>query len=102
MERSDRPEGENKPRGGRFQSTRKVSYTRRNNDECSIYIGNLSFRTTEMNLGRLFEKYGDIKNVKIIEDRETLRSKGFGYVEFEDKESVEKALGANGAELDGR
>jgi RNA recognition motif-containing protein len=55
-----------------------------------------------MNLGRLFEKFGEIKNVKIIEDRETQKSKGFGYVEFENKESVEKALGANGAELEGR
>jgi RNA recognition motif-containing protein len=71
VESSDRPEGDRKPRGGRPQSTRKVSYTRSNKDDCSIYIGNMSFRTTEMNLGRLFEKYGDIKNVRIIEDRET-------------------------------
>lgn len=55
-----------------------------------------------MNLGRHFEKYGDIKDVKIIEDRETGRSKGFGYVEFEDKASVEKALAGNGSELEGR
>jgi len=41
-----------------------------------------------MKLGRHFEKFGDIKNVKIIEDRETNKSKGFGYVEFESKESV--------------
>ena len=41
-----------------------------------------------MKLGRNFEKFGDIKNVKIIEDRETNKSKGFGYVEFESKESV--------------
>ncbi len=101
-ETGERAEGERRPRGGRPQSTRKVSYTRRNNDECSIYVGNLSFRTTEMNLGRHFEKYGDIKNVKIIEDRETQKSKGFGYVEFEDKESVEKALAGNGSELEGR
>ena len=38
-----------------------------------------------MKLGRQFEKYGDIKGVRILEDRETGKSKGFGYVEFEDK-----------------
>ena len=54
-----------------------------------------------MNLGRHFEKYGDIKSVKIIEDFEG-RSKGFGYVEFDDKEAVEKALAADGTECDGR
>ena len=42
-----------------------------------------------MRLGRHFEKYGDIKSVKIIEDRETGRSKGFGYIVFENPESVE-------------
>lgn len=41
-----------------------------------------------MKLGRHFEKFGDVKNVRIIEDRETNKSKGFGYVEFESKESV--------------
>jgi len=49
-----------------------------------------------MKLGRHFEKFGDIKNVRIIEDRETEKSKGFGYVEFENIESVEKALELNG------
>ena len=55
-----------------------------------------------MKLGRHFEKFGDIKNVRIIEDRETEKSKGFGYVEFENIESVEKALELNGQDLDGR
>ena len=61
----------------------------------------MSFRTTEMKLGRHFEKWGDIKDVRIVED-ENERSRGFGYVEFEDKEMVEKALDADGTELDGR
>lgn len=55
-----------------------------------------------MKLGRHFEKFGDIKNVRIIEDRETQKSKGFGYVEFENIDSVEKALEMNGLDLDGR
>ena len=54
-----------------------------------------------MKLGRHFEKWGDIKDVRIVED-ENERSRGFGYVEFEDKEMVEKALDADGTELDGR
>ncbi len=54
-----------------------------------------------MALGRHFETYGDIKSVKIIEDFNG-RSKGFGYVEFENKNSVATALKADGSELDGR
>lgn len=56
-----------------------------------IIIGNLSWNTTELALGRHFESYGDIKNVKIIEDFDG-RSKGFGYVEFEASKSVVNAL----------
>jgi RNA recognition motif-containing protein len=73
-----------------------VSYKPSHNDDKSVYVGNLSFKTSEMKLGRHFEKFGDIKNVRIIEDRETEKSKGFGYVEFENIESVEKALELNG------
>ena len=54
-----------------------------------------------MRLGRHFEKCGEIKNVRIIED-ENERSRGFGYVEFEDKDAVEKALNGDAEELDGR
>ena len=83
QERKTRPEGEEKPprktsgsqRGGRGKpsdrkntQTRKVSYSARHNDERSVYVGHLSYRTTEMKLGRHFEKYGDIKDVRIVED----------------------------------
>jgi RNA recognition motif-containing protein len=64
-------------------------------------VGNLSWTTTELALGRHFEQYGDIKSVKIIEDFNG-RSKGFGYVEFESKNTVAAALKADGSELDGR
>ena len=67
-----------------------------------MYVGNLAFRTTELKLGRHFEKYGEIKSVRIIEDKETQRNKGFGYVEFEQSYTVEKALEEDGKELDGR
>ena len=71
--RGDRPRGD-RPRGERTRGDRKVSgdrkkeYKPRHNDEHSIYVGNLSFKTTEMKLGRHFEKYGDIKDVRIVED----------------------------------
>ena len=101
-DRPDRPRGENRTRGDRKVSgDRKKEYKPRHNDEHSIYIGNLSFKTTEMKLGRHFEKYGDIKDVRIVEDDQE-RSRGFGYVEFEDKDQVEKAIAADASELDGR
>jgi RNA recognition motif-containing protein len=85
----DRPRGEGRTRGADRGGDRKVSgdrkkvYKPKHNDENSIYVGNLSFKTTEMKLGRHFEKYGDIKDVRIVEDDQE-RSRGFGYVEFED------------------
>ena len=66
-----------------------------------ISLGNLNWGTTELTLGRHFEVYGDIKTVKIIEDHDG-RSKGFGYVNFETKEAVAKALKADDSELEGR
>ena len=85
-------------RGGaerRRSDTLKKEYRPRHKDDNSIYVGNLSYRTTEMKLGRFFEKYGDIKEVRIAEDANE-RSRGFGYVEFEKLETVEKALVADG------
>lgn len=61
----------------------------------------MHFRTTELKLGRFFEKYGDIKDVKCPEDLKG-RTKGYAYIEFEEKETVQKALEADGQELDGR
>ena len=90
-------------RGGARASSnsRKREYKPRHNDDHSVYVGNLSFRTTEMKLGRHFENYGEIKDVRIVEDDKE-RSRGFGYVEFETVAQVEKALEADGTELDGR
>ena len=65
-------------------------------DEHSVYVGNLSFKTTEMKLGRHFEKFGDIIDVRISEGDEG-ESKGYGYVEFETMESVENALKMEGS-----
>jgi cold-inducible RNA-binding protein len=67
-----------------------------------IYVGNLSFRTTEEELSGLFEQVGVVESVSIITDRDTGRSKGFGFVSMND-DDAEKAIAAfNGKELSGR
>ena len=62
-----------------------------------IYVGNLSFQTTETDLNDLFATFGRVETVSIITDRDTGRSKGFGFVTM-DEEQAEKAI----AELNGR
>ena len=67
-----------------------------------IYVGNLSFRTTEDELVDLFQQMGAVESVSIITDRDTGRSKGFGFVSMND-EDAEKAIAAyNGKDLGGR
>ena len=69
----------------------------------NIHIGNLSFNTTEENLRSAFEEFGTIENARIIMDKATGKSKGFGFVEMEDDEKAGKAIKAmNGSILDGR
>ncbi len=62
-----------------------------------IYVGNLSFDSTEDGLRQLFGEHGDVESVTIVMDRETGRSKGFGFVEMDD-ESADNAI----SELDGK
>lgn len=68
----------------------------------SIYVGNLSYNTTEQSLRQLFERYGTVMSVKLIEDRETGRPRGFGFVEMEAADAAQAVRALNGAELDGR
>ena len=68
----------------------------------NIYVGNLSFDTTEEGLRSLFGQHGTVDSAKIITDRDTGRSRGFGFVEM-DTEGGDAAIGAlNGTNLDGR
>ncbi len=68
-----------------------------------LYVGNLSFSTTETELNNVFSKFGIVDSVSIINDRETGRSKGFGFVEMNnDQEAQEAITDINGKELDGR
>ena len=69
----------------------------------NIYVGNLSFQLSEDDLNSAFGEYGQVDSAKIITDRETGRSKGFGFIEMPNQEEAEKAIeGLNGKELDGR
>jgi RNA recognition motif-containing protein len=68
-----------------------------------IYVGNLSYTTTEENLQDAFAAFGSVKSASILTDRETGRSRGFGFVEMESDDEAEAAInGMNGADLDGR
>jgi len=57
-----------------------------------IYVGNLSFRTTEEELTTLFEQIGAVESVSIITDRDTGRSKGFGFVSMSDEDAEKASL----------
>lgn len=68
-----------------------------------IYVGNLSFSTTEDTLRTEFEKHGTVEEVTIVSDRETGRSRGFGFVTMPDASEAGTAIETvNGTEIDGR
>ena len=69
----------------------------------NIFVGNLSFNTSEDELRQIFETYGQVERVSILTDRETGRSRGFGFVEMTNPEEGEKAItGLNGSQFGGR
>ncbi|GBU08201.1 hypothetical protein AwDysgo_15320 [Bacteroidales bacterium] len=69
----------------------------------NIFIAGLSYKVNDADLSNLFEEYGTITSAKVVVDRQTSRSKGYGFVEMEDNEAATKAITElNGAEYDGR
>ena len=69
----------------------------------NIYVGNLSFDTTEDQLREAFESFGEVSSVNIISDRNTGQPRGFAFVEMADNESGAKAIAdLNGQEMSGR
>jgi cold-inducible RNA-binding protein len=69
----------------------------------NLYVGNLPHSTTESELRSTFEAHGAVERVTIVMDRDTGRSRGFGFVEMADAGEAEKAISAlNGTELGGR
>eukprot|EP01118_Nematostelium_gracile_P008764 TRINITY_DN290_c0_g1_i1.p1 TRINITY_DN290_c0_g1~~TRINITY_DN290_c0_g1_i1.p1 ORF type:complete len:164 (-),score=46.04 TRINITY_DN290_c0_g1_i1:94-585(-) len=68
-----------------------------------LFIGSLSFSTTEDSLREAFSGVGDVQNCRVITDRETGKSRGFGFVEFTDKDTAQRAIDEwNNKDLDGR
>src|SRR4051812_31657922 len=68
-----------------------------------LYVGNISFNTGESDLNDLFSQHGTVDSCRIVTDRETGRSRGFGFVEMSSKAEGEAAMSAlSGKEIDGR
>ena len=68
-----------------------------------LYVGNLSYGTTDSDLRSMFEEFGSVESTQVIMDRETGRSKGFGFVEMGSQQEAEAAIKAlNGKDMDGR
>ena len=68
-----------------------------------LYVGNLSYDTSSSDLEQLFNQHGQVTSAQVINDRDTGRSKGFGFVEMASDEEAQAAIAAlNGQEVDGR
>lgn len=67
-----------------------------------IYVGNLSYQTTENDISNLFGQVGEVESANIITDRDTGRSKGFGFVEMGNEDADKAIAQLNGSELNGR
>jgi cold-inducible RNA-binding protein len=68
-----------------------------------LYVGNLSYNVTNQSLEELFAEYGTVRSAQVIQDRETGRSKGFGFVEMNDANAAREAIkGLSEKEFDGR
>ncbi|KAL7118767.1 hypothetical protein ACP275_02G022300 [Erythranthe tilingii] len=71
--------------------------------EFRCFVGGLAWATTDQSLEQAFSQFGEVIESKIINDRETGRSRGFGFVTFKDEHSMKEAIeGMNGQDLDGR
>jgi RNA recognition motif-containing protein len=69
----------------------------------NIYAGNLNYNLSEEELEKVFEEYGEVTSVKIIRDKYTDQSKGFGFIEMADDAAAQKAIDElNGSEVKGR
>jgi len=69
----------------------------------NIYVGNLDFKVNEDDLQKIFEEYGTVNSVKIIVDKFSGKSKGYGFVEMENKKEASKAIkDLNGSEIENR
>jgi len=69
----------------------------------NIYVGNLAFSTDSAALRQIFAEHGEVTSAQVVEDRETGRSRGFGFVEMASADEAQKAISAaDGSSVDGR
>jgi RNA recognition motif-containing protein len=69
----------------------------------NMYVSNLGYHTTDDDLKKMFEEFGAVSSAKVITDRETGRSRGFGFVEMSSNTHAEEAMkGLNGKDVEGR
>ena len=92
------------PRFARRASPRRVALTEiKRVMSKKLFVGSLSWDTNDDSLRSAFSAHGEISEAVVVSDRDTGRSRGFGFVTFEDDEAADKAVAAlNGTELDGR
>ena len=75
----------------------------RGSDGANLYVSNLSYNTEEQDLESKFQQFGTIRSIKIIKDSNTRKSRGFGFVTFEEPKDAEKAIEKlNSTDIDGR
>jgi uncharacterized membrane protein YgcG len=88
---------------GLLQSDKDNLYQFKDNLVTNIFVGNLSYQTTQDDLYAAFAQYGAVERVNIITDRDSGQSRGFAFVEITDRNEAANAInGLNGAELNGR
>jgi RNA recognition motif-containing protein len=71
-------------------------------NSAKLYVGNLSYDTSEASIRTAFEAHGEVTSVNLITDRDTGRPKGFGFVEMASAEDAKRSSGLDGTQMDGR
>ena len=81
---------------------RKGSSASASDAQTQLYVGNLAYRVHERDLRELFSQYGEIAQLRVVKDRRSGRSKGFGFVTYNNAKAAQAALAAHGQDMMGR